>query len=100
MRTLSSLLLGATGGLLLTMLVIFGRETFSPPLQTMYCRTGAGPMVVDGFDIHEQINPIFSDVHELVWKLHPSDRHTSSAALQPPVTCSRVGIAKASGAQD
>lgn len=65
---------------------LFAMPPFEPKAQLVYCDTGAGPVIVSGFDIQYRINPAQSHIHELVWRSRPSAVR-NSASLQPPIDC-------------
>lgn len=62
-----------------------------PKPELIYCTTGAGPIIVDGFEWETGVNPIFSNVWELRWRNAPGASETQSVALQLPFECNPVG---------
>lgn len=61
------------------------------PPAMIYCSTGAGPLVVDGYDWQTRVHPLFSDVWVLQFTRHPRDGQLQSIALQPPFECGEIG---------
>lgn len=81
--------LAITGALVL--LVVSIKYANPPPqAESWYCQTGAGPTIVEGFDVKTDVHPLFSDVWVLTWRRAPGDIVLQSVALQPPFECGRL----------
>lgn len=94
MRFVRDLFIGAVAATLSGAAFAWAYYKLQPPPElppTIYCRTGAGPFALDGFDWEAGVHPLFSDVWVLMWKTHPGDTAWQSAALQPPFECRELG---------